>query len=993
MKRIPTFTVLLLMAVLAFSGLATVPLLNIQYAPENTGRVLTVSYTWPDANERIVEAEVTSVLEGVLAGLGDCTSVTSVSERGRGNITLRFRKGADMDAVRLEVSSRIRTAWESLPEGVSYPAISSGGRGTRSRTALTYVFKSPLPSMEIEKFVTGYVTMPVSSVPGVDKVSFWGATPYELEVVYDYDAAELYGITARDIASAFDLWYTSEILGLAVVDDNTVNVRLACLQSGDIGEMPVCNSSGRIISLRDIATWRYKESEPASYFRMNGLNTVMLSVGTAPKVNFLQTVKAVKRKMAELQQYFPDDITASVSYDASEYISSELDKIYLRTGLCILILLAFVYLVSRSLGYLAVIFATLAVNIAVAVLFYNIFQLPVHIYTLAGITVSLGIIIDTSIMMADHYSYYRNRSVFPALLGATATTIGALLVILLLPEKDKANLEDFSKVIMINLAVSLLTAWFFVPSLIERFPVRRPDTVRTMKRRRRTVMWNRIYCAYIERGIKYRWIYLSVLTLALGGTGYMFSKVLDRSDYYREPGRDLLYIMAGMPEGCTVGQLNEVVKSMENYLSLFDGIETFITSIYGYDEALIEVAFSPDVENTKFPSELKSKVTSMAMNFGGATWRIWGINDSYFNNNVVLDYKANMIRLSGYSYDDLTRYADTLISYLESSRRVSAPEMMVGSSRLAGTEFNMEYDFERLAAAGISPYSYYDRLYSMLYDDALLTVAGPPGDNADIVLSSSSKDSFDLWHVLNSYMETGGRKVRLSETGSIEKRRTSLPIRRHNQSYEILVGYDFIGSYELSKAYMDDTLKYLNEDLLPIGYKAESRSSMSWNGESRLRYALLVLLVIAVIYVMTSMTFDSARFPLSVILLIPVSFIGVFSVFGLSGFTFDQGGFATLVMLSGIVVNAGIYLVNSFVGDKSRRSGIRKYVKAFSHKIKPILLTVISTVLGLIPFLFDGPDEVFWFPFAVGTMGGMIFSLIALFLYFPVFCVRKKNHG
>lgn len=990
MKRIPTFTVLLLMVVLSLSGLATVPLLNIQYSPESAGRVLTVSYTWPNANERIIEAEVTSVLEGVLSGLGDCTSVTSVSERGRGDITLRFRKGTDMDAVRLEVSSRIRTAWESLPEGVSYPAILSGGRGARSRTALTYVFKSPRPSMEIEKFVTGYVMMPVSSVPGVDKVSFWGATPYELEVVYDYNAAELYGITAQNIASAFDLWYTSEILGLALVDDNTVNVKLACLRSGDIGEIPICNSSGRIICLRDIATWKYKESEPASYFRMNGLNTVMLSVDTAPEVNFLQTVEAVKRKMSEMQEYFPDDITASVTYDATEYISSELDKIYLRTGLCILILLAFVYLVSRSLKYLAAIFATLAVNIATAVLFYNIFHLPVHIYTLAGITVSLGIIIDTSIMMADHYSYYRNRSVFPALLGATATTIGALCVILLLPEKDKANLEDFSKVIMINLAVSLLTAWFFVPSLIERFPIRRPDIVLTMKKRRRTVRWNRFYCSYLERGLKFRWIYLSVLILVFGGTGYMFSKVIDRSDYYREPGRDLLYINAGMPEGCTVGQLNEVVKSMENYLSLFDEIETFITSIYDYDNAMIEVAFRPDVENTAFPSELKSMVTTMAMNFGGATWRIWGINDSYFNNNVVSDYKSNTIKLSGYSYDDLAGYADSLISYLESSRRVSAPEMMLGSFRLAGTEFNMEYDFEQLETIGISPYLYYNRLYSVLYDNELLTISGPSGDNVDVVLRSSSKDSFDLWHVLNSYTGTDNMKVRLSEIGSIEKQRTSLPIRRHNQSYEILVGYDFIGSYELAKAYMDDTLEHFNEDLLPIGYKAESTSVRSWDEESKLRYALSVLLVIAVIYVMTSMTFDSARFPLSVLLLIPISFVGVFLVFGLSEFTFDQGGFAALVMLSGIVVNAGIYLVNSFVSDKSHRSDIRKYVKAFNHKIKPILLTVISTVLGLVPFLFDGPDEVFWFPFAVGTIGGMIFSLIALLLYFPVFCVRKR---
>ena len=113
------------------------------------------------------------------------------------------------------------------------------------------------------------------------------------------------------------------------------------------------------------------------------------------------------------------------------------------------------------------------------------------------------------------------------------------------------------------------------------------------------------------------------------------------------------------------------------------------------------------------------------------------------------------------------------------------------------------------------------------------------------------------------------------------------------------------------------------------------------------------------------MSFESLKYPLAVILLIPVSFIGVFLVFGLSDFTFDQGGFAAFVMLSGIVVNAGIYMVNEMTGDRSGRDGVRKYVRAFNHKIKPVMLTVISTVLGLIPFLFDGPDEVFWFAFAI----------------------------
>ena len=156
---------------------------------------------------------------------------------------------------------------------------------------------------------------------------------------------------------------------------------------------------------------------------------------------------------------------------------------------------------------------------------------------------------------------------------------------------------------------------------------------------------------------------------------------------------------------------------------------------------------------------------------------------------------------------------------------------------------------------------------------------------------------------------------------------------------------------------------------------------------------LLLLIVIAVIYFICAILFESLTQPLSIILLIPFSFIGLFLTFSISGFRFDQGGFAALIMLSGISVNAGIYLLNQFNlfnAERKLSQNIEKlYIKAYNHKIIPILLTIISTVLGLIPFLTDGVNEVFWFSFAVGTMGGLLFSLAGIVLFLPVLSGRK----
>ena len=1058
---ISSFSILLLMAVAAVVGLAAAGSLKVQYSPSVPERSITVSFSYPGASAYIVEAEVTSVIEGALSNVASRRSVSSRSWEGGGRVSLDFGKRADMAAARFEVASVIRNLYPSLPSGVSYPDLSLNVSGGRSWTALSYDIRSSLSTKQISDFIEDRMITPLSAVEGVEWVNLSGVTPYEWVVEFDSDKVRLYGIGADDISSAFRTAFAENIAGMTQYDGKTCSVRLRTLRPGDFGDIPVCKVSGRMIYIRDIARCSYQESEPDYYFRLNGLNTVNLSIGISRAANLLSVTKDVKDCMSRLGQCYPDGMSSSLDYDSSEYISGELHKIYFRTLLCLLLLLGFVFIANRSWKYMLVIAITIAVNILVAAAVYWLVGLRIHVYTLAGITVSLGIIIDSSIIMTDHWSRYRNRGAFPALLCAILTTVAALLVILLLPDRERASLTDFAFVIAINLAVSLLVAYLFVPALLDYIHLDVHSGKTPVRRLRRIVRWNRRYEGYIRRGLRYRWAYLVALVLAFGiptvllpdkvgsdkeeeqkwyekvynhifGSGFyadnravidkvlgtsfaMFHEAMDRSDFYREPSRQVLSIRAGMPEGCSVSQLDEIVRDMENYIAQYsDMIEYFTTQIYSHSDASISVYFKPEYENTGFPAKLKADVTSMAINLGGANWSIYGITDSYFNNNVVSGYKSGRITLNGYNYNDLLGYADMLLEHISGNRRVSAPEIWgAGFDSRPLTEYHVDYDFPSLAALGVNPYSYYSVLYSPLYDSNIGSIL-QDGEYADVRLVSSEKDGFDLWHILNTAIPVDSTSVKLSQIGDITARRSGLTISRSNQSYEVNVVYDFIGSYELGKRFTEEALEYMNEEVLPLGYKA-SAPGYGWFDAHRDTYAGLIGLVVLLVFVICSIFFESFRLPFSVILMVPVSFIGLFLTFGLSGITFDQGGFAAFVMLAGVSINAGIYLVYEYLrfSGKERReipgkalngmssmaeqglrryadASIRNYVKAFNVKVVPIMLTIVSTVLGLIPFLFDGPDEVFWFDFAAGTIGGLVFSIIAFVLYLPVFCIKSS---
>lgn len=1043
-QGISAFSVLLIMATLSVIGIALLPHINVQYSPTSVEHRISVSFSWPGTATRVVEMDATSRLEGALSVVKGCRGVSSRSRRGSGSITLNFTKETDMAAARFEVASIIRNIYTKLPEGVSYPSISLNTSGSRERSSLSYTIKAGIPAEQIYDFVVENVSTPLSRIEGVDKVNISGVTPFEWLITFNPEALEAVGLTANDLNSAFAAYFRNDIVGLTTIDEGdgierSIVLKLRNVGSLDFDNIPITKRNDRLYYFRDFARAQWRESLPASYRRINGLNTVNLSITIEGHTNMLRVAESVRERMDELIATFPAEISAELSYDSSEYVRSELDKIYLRTLLCVTILLLFVLLVSRDVRYLVMITLTLAVNILVAVIFYVLFDVGIHIYSLAGITVSLGIIIDTAIIMVDHYSYYRNRRVFISILGALFTTIGALGVIWLLPESQRDNLLDFALVIVINLIVSLIVALLFVPALLDKVPLKRSMTSSSIKSRRIIVRITARYERFVLWGRVHRWVLLVLLIWGFGmpffllpnkieterndeelpfysvwynkvmeskfiaenratidmifGTSLnLFNREIGKYNYYREPARPELSISAGMPEGCTVQQLNDVVRHMENYLSQYDQIETFETNISSYNSASISVSFKPEWEHTPFPAQLKQEVIAAATNFGGATWRVTGVDDNYFNNNVTSTSMSNIIKLTGYNFDQLSAYAEQLMDSLRSNRRVSQVELMNGNSwSLPNTEFHIRYNKEQIAAGGLDIYDYYNSLHTMLYNSSLTSVYADD-ERQRVVMQSEGRDRYDKWYLENAQVEIDSLQMKLSAVGSIDKRRSDITINRSKQSYEVQIGFDFVGSYELCNRMINKTVKTFNDEILPLGFAAV-KQSYSYGAEEKKTQIKLILLVIAIIYTMCAIIFESLLLPLVIIMMIPVSFIGVFLIFGLTEFRFDQGGFAAFVLLCGIVVNAGIYLITECLECQrtSKKSGLRLYMMAYNHKIVPISLTIISTILGLVPFLFDGPEEVFWFAFAIAAISGTLFSIIALMVYLPIFMPMDKQ--
>lgn len=1079
---ISSFTVIVAFLSVALMGVALIPLLPVKLAPSRTLPSLTVYFSMPGNSARIVEMEATAKLEAMLARIGGVKNIYSTSGNGWGNITLELDKHTPVDAARFEASTIVRQTWSDLPREVSYPYISVRRPDENaSRPFMTFTVNSAATPIVIQRYTENTIKQRLSDIAGLYKIDVRGATPMEWQLTYDADRLQALGVTVGDIRQAVSTYCSTDFLGMAETRNagGTPSWMRIMLVSGrddkafDASAITVKNRDGALIRLDQLVKVAHTEQAPTSHYRINGLNSIYLSLTAEEHANQLRLSKQVHQAIAELRLALPPGYEIHNSYDATEYIHSELNKIYLRSGLTVLILLLFVLLITRNPRYLFLIAVTLSINLAVAVIFYYLFGLEIQLYSLAGITISLSLIIDNTIIMTDHLVHRQNRNAFMPILAATMTTVGALSIIFFLDEKIRLNLQDFAAVVMINLSVSLAVALFFVPAMVEKIKLkkRKPFRLRQcpgrlrlplhsrrlpdhphlslrprrlifrlrlpLRPRRLTVYFNRFYAGMIRLLAKRKWIPFTAIVLlfglplfllpdkieketqfaerynkifnnttykekvkpivnkALGGTLRLFVEKVYQGSYFTRSEEVVLTITASMPNGTTLPQMNALIEKMERYLSGFSEIRQFQTDIPGARRASIRVFFNRESERSGFPYQLKSGVITKALELGGGSWAVYGLQDQGFNNSVTEFAGSYRVKLYGYNYDELSAWADTLKNRLLTYRRIK--EVLINSNfswyKDDYREFSFDLNKQRLACEGFMPGELFASLQPVFAKDVWAGSMMVDGEREEIKLASRQSREYDIWALQYISHKLGNKMYRLGELADISKGQAPQEVGKENQQYRLALQFDYIGANTQGGRVLDREVKALN-DILPMGYTAEKEESgWGWGRKENKQYWLIGLLIV-IIFFTTSVLFNSIRQPLAVIFVIPVSFIGVFLTFYWFKLNFDQGGFASFILLSGITVNASIYILNDFNRIRKARPNmapLRAYIKAWNSKIIPIFLTVVSTMLGFIPFMVGTSKEAFWFPLAAGTIGGLAMSIVGIFLFLPLMAVGNRT--
>ncbi len=1035
--RFSSFSTLMSFAVLTLIGLGLSSQLSLRFLPVTQAPSISVRYNWSDASSEVLEQDVTVLLEGAFSLIKGVRKIYSISSNGTGNIRLDFDKNAPLDYIRFEVASKIRQLYPNLPVGVSYPVVqvNQPEEQQEERPLLVYSLSGNESPTLLYRYAVERLNPQLALMSGIRSIEVNGGNEQEWIITYDAQQLAALQLDVTLLTETLRQYFKSEALGIVRTGDYDIFIQLR-QRNHDIEPTPdewrqiaLTTVQGRVIYLGDVARVQLAERPPRQYYRINGQNSIRLIFYPERYVNTLQLATDVKQRIInDVIPMLPDTYRLHLEDDATVYLVEELQKIRWRTLLSLSILLAFILLVYRSWRYLTVVVCSLVANLGLAFIFYYIFQVDIHLYALAGITVSFGMVIDNTIVMAHHIRTQGNMRVFPALLAATLTTISALVIVFFLPELWKANLLDFAKVIMINLGVSLFIALLLVPALLKKITIQtRTHPALSYTTRRHLARVVQGYGALLEVLCRYRVLVIAATILlfgipvfllpnkienqawynktlgsdlyinkikpivnkVLGGTLRLFSQYVYEGAAYREPDETILYVQGSMPPGATLEQMNAVFRQIEQYVGQFaQEVRQYTTQVSGSQYAMMRIHFNRGYDYS-FPYILRSRMIAYSINLGGVKWNIYGVGRG-FNTDTGGAPPRFRVQMYGYDKNELERQAERFAAKLLAHPRIQEVNINANINWWEKDLYQFELSLEKdaLAQRRVSLQDVNKLLlpYNQAYTPTLHTANGRPARvlNHDLLYN-------DLWLLEHRTSRLSDSiLLAFNEIGSLEKKKVSNSLHKENQQYLRMVEFEYTGSAQFGKKYLDQCINEMRLEM-PLGYSMEEMSWRFGRKESRKLYTLL-LLVIVMIFFICAIQFESLRQALAIITLIPVSFIGIFITFYAFDIYFDQGGYTSFVVVSGLVVNSLIFVLNDrshFKRQYPRSTSIRLYVKAFRHKIVPILLTICSTGLGLIPFLMVGRQEVFWYALAAGVIGGLLFSILVITIFCPILICRR----
>ena len=1019
--RRPT-TIIIIYILLTVLALVVYPNLSVELFPEMDLPMVIVYSSYRGASPETMESRVTKLIESAVSNVGGIKQISSTSSEGISMVMLEFAYGTDLDKASQSINDNISLYTEMFPEDATKPTIFKLNTNMMPIMNIALSGSSGQDANELRAVLEDMVQSRLERVAGVSSTAINGGQDAFVQVAVDQNRLEAYGLTLSQVAYTLNPQNFQIGAGTLIEGDLSYLLRtdaqfnsIEQIEDAMVAAYPKYDAKGNVIGsnvvrLKDIATVSFAYRDATSQVYINGESGVYLSVSKESDANSVQVAKRVKDVIKELNKELPKGMSLEVIVDTTEMVESTINKVYesLLYGIVLVMVVLFIFLRSVKSTFIIGISIPISMLLTVLVMFFMGYSL--NLMTLTGLILGLGMTVDGSIVILENIFRYRERGAklhAAAILGtkemivsitaSILTTVCVFVPMVLL----RSNLEMLGEIltpmaatIIISLLASLVVAVTLIPVLTSSYVKLYTRKQKPLKLRLLRFIDDKAEAAFeaLDRGYKralallldYKWLTLILVILIMVLTFQAYQAM--HQSLYPTMSETSVSLSVTLPQGTTLATTESLlmdlqekaerdIKGYKDITVTAGGGGMFGTG--GTNGGSLQISLL-DEEGADSMQVVQEKLRRYFDLYPAADFSFSQVSMGLGNLNPVdVAVKSDNLELAVATAEKIRDLIDANLKGVTEVRTDFSKGL---------PELRITIDRERAYAYNLTMQTIASEISNSV-NGITATQLKENGTDTDVVVMLDKDDRSSELDLKRIFIRNAlGEKISLDNLATIERSTGPVSINRENEMRTVHVVGGLAPNYAASQAESD--IKSLLEKELPLsdevfieygGDFADMTAMFSQVG------LILILAVVLVFGVMASL-FESFKNPFIVLLSMPLMMVGVVGIYLITGETFSLISAIGIVILAGIVVNNGIVLIEYINLLRKRGLPIRRAcIEAGGNRLKPILMTSLTTIFGMIPLAFfggQGAEQIQ--PIGQTIIGGMAISTLMTIFFTPV---------
>ncbi|MBE6303137.1 MAG: efflux RND transporter permease subunit [Bacteroidales bacterium] len=995
--RRPVLATVLTLIIVLF-GLIGYISLGVREYPSVDNPIISVSCSYPGANADVIENQITEPLEQNINGIPGIRSLTSVSQQGQSRITVEFELSVDLETAANDVRDKVSRAQRWLPRDCDPPTVSKADAD--ATPILMVAIQSEKRSLlEISEIADLTVKEQLQTIPEVSSVSIWGEKRYCMRLWLDPIKMSGYGITPMDVKNALDKENVELPSGSIEGNNTELTIRTLGLMhtTDEFNNLVIREDEGRIIRFSDIGRAELSARDLKSYMKMNGVPMVGVVVIPQPGANHINIAEAVYDRMEKMKKDLPEDVTYNYGFDNTRFIRASIDEVKSTVYEAFILVIIIIFLFLRDWRVTLVPCIVIPVSLVGAFFIMYIAGFSINVLSMLAIVLSVGLVVDDAIVMTENI-YIRiergmqpkaagiegAKEIFFAVISTTITLLAVFFPIVFMEGTTGRLFREFSFVVAGSVIISSFAALTFTPMLATKLLVRRENQSWFYRKTEPFFEGiNRYYAKSLNWFLRRRYISIAIMILSFIGIGWMWTSI--PAEMAPLEDRSSITIRTMGAEGVTYEYMRDYTEDISRMADSLMPDAAFITARVSEGNGNIQITLKDLKERDYTQMEVAEKLSRAVRTKTDA--RSFVQQRSTFGGRrgaMPVQYvlqATNIEKLQEVLPKFMAKVYDSPIFQMaDVDLKFSKPELRIEINREKANLMGVNTkDIAQTLQYGLSGqrlgYLYLNGKQYEIVGEINRQQRNSPANLKSIYMRSSDGEMIQMENLVE--LIEGIAPPKLYRYNRFVSATISAGLAEGKTIGDGLDEMDKIAASTL-----DDTFR-----TALAGDSKEFRES-----SSSLMFAFALALVL--IYLILAAQFESFKDPFIIMLTVPLAICGALIFMTVGDQTMNIFSQIGIIMLIGLVAKNGILIVE--FANQKQKAGVDKMMAirdAAVLRLRPILMTSASTILGLLPLMFatgEGCNG----RIAMGTavVGGMLIStLLTMYIVPTIYSFVSTN--